>query len=53
MNATRTEILKAAIREFCRKTLEAKAKKPYDLIEDLVGSEFSRKGNLAGDGEKY
>ena len=51
LNATRTEILKASIREFCQRTLEEKAKKPYDLIEDLIGEEFSGKGNLAIDGE--
>ncbi len=52
LNATRAEILKASIREFCQRTLEKKAKKSYDLIEDLIGEEFSGKGNLAIDGEK-
>jgi len=31
--------------------MEKKAKKPYDLIQDLIGEEFSGKGNLAIDGE--
>jgi hypothetical protein len=52
LNTTRTEILKASIREFCRTTLEKKAKNPYELIEDLIGDEFSGKGNLAIDGER-
>lgn len=52
LNATRTEILKASIREFCQRTLESKAKQPYDLIEDLIGEEFSGKGNLAIDSER-
>ncbi len=51
LNTTRTEILKVSIREFCQRTLEQKAKQPYDLIEDLIGEEFSGKGNLAMDGE--
>ena len=52
LNVTRTEILKASIREFCQRTLEKKAKQPYDLIEDLIGEEFSGKGNLAIDSER-
>ena len=52
LQATKSEILKASIREFCKKTLEKRAKRPYELIEDLVGGEFSGKGNLAMDGEK-
>lgn len=52
LNTTKSEILKASIREFCQRTLEKKAKKPYDLIGDLIGEEFSGKGNLAIDGEK-
>ena len=51
LKSTRTEVLKASIREFCQRTLEKKARKPYDLIEDLVGDQFSGKGNLAIDGE--
>ncbi|MBT3259237.1 MAG: hypothetical protein HN366_22685 [Deltaproteobacteria bacterium] len=52
LNATRTEILKRSIRDFCRRTLEKKTKKPYDLIEDLIGEEYSGKGNLAEDSEE-
>ncbi|MEJ2587427.1 MAG: hypothetical protein P8165_07550 [Deltaproteobacteria bacterium] len=52
LKSTKTEVLKASIREFCRKELEKKARNPYHLIEDLVGEEFSGKGNLAMDGEK-
>jgi hypothetical protein len=52
LNTTKTEILRTSVREFCQKALKQKAAKPYDLIEDLVGEEFSGKGNLAMDGEK-
>jgi hypothetical protein len=52
LNTTKTEILKTSVREFCQKTLRQKGRKPYDLIEDLVGEEFSGKGNLAMDAEK-
>jgi hypothetical protein len=52
LQVTKSEVLKASVREFCKKTLEKRAKRPYDLIEDLVGGECSGKGNLAIDGEK-
>jgi exopolysaccharide biosynthesis predicted pyruvyltransferase EpsI len=43
---------KASIRDFCRKTLKEKSKKPYDLIADLIGGEFSGQGNLTIDSEE-
>jgi hypothetical protein len=52
LNTTKTVILKSSIRDFCKRTLEEKAKKPYALIADLVGKEFSGQGNLAIDSEK-
>jgi hypothetical protein len=52
VNTTKTEVLKASIRDFCRKTLEEKSKKPYDLIADLIGGEYSGQGNLAIDSEE-
>lgn len=52
LNTTKTVILKSSIRDFCKRTLEEKAKKPYGLIADLVGKEFSGQGNLAIDSEK-
>lgn len=52
LKKTKTEILKASIREFCTRKLEEKAKRPYELIEDLVGKEYSGQGNLAIDSEE-
>ncbi len=52
LKTNKTEVLKESIREFCRKTLREKSRKPYDLIEDLIGEEYSGKGNLAIDSEK-
>lgn len=52
LNTTKTVILKSSIRDFCKRTLEEKAKKPYELISDLIGKEFSGQGNLAIDSEK-
>ena len=52
LDTTKSEILKASINDFCKKTLEGKRKKPYDLISDLIGLESSGKGDLAIKGEE-
>ena len=52
LDTTKSEILKASVRDYCKKTLEEKGKRPYDLISDLIGQESSGKGNLSIDSEK-
>jgi predicted transcriptional regulator len=52
LDTTKSEILKASIRDFCQKTLQEIKKKPYDLISDLIGKEFSGQGNLAINSEE-
>jgi hypothetical protein len=52
LGTTKTAILKASINEFCRKALTEKTQRPYELIADLVGKEYSGEGNLAIDSEK-
>ncbi|MBW2077089.1 MAG: hypothetical protein JRI71_05975 [Deltaproteobacteria bacterium] len=52
LNTTKSEILKASIRDFCGRTLKAKRGNPYSLLADLIGKEFSGQGNLAIDSEK-
>lgn len=52
LRTTKTEVLKASIRSYCRKALEDKACKPYDLIADLIGAGSSGKKNLAADSEE-
>ena len=52
LRTTKSSILKASIQDFCKKTLKEKRKKPYDLISDLIGNEYSGDGNLAIDAEK-
>ena len=52
LHTTKTEILKASIRSYCEKTLRENRQRPYDLIIDLVGTEYSGKGNLAIDSEE-
>jgi len=52
LGVTKTAILKASINEFCRKALNEKTQRPYELIADLAGKESSGKGNLGIDSEK-
>jgi len=47
LRTTKSKILKASVHDFCKKTLQEKRKKPYDLISDLIGEEYSGDGNLA------
>ena len=51
LDTTKSEILKASVRDYCKKTLEEKGKRPFDLISDLIGQESSGKGNLSIDSE--
>lgn len=52
LRTTKSRILKASVQDFCKKTIHEKRKKPYDLISDLIGNEYSGDGNLAINAEK-
>ena len=52
LRTTKSKVLKASVQEFCIKTLQEKRKRPYDLISDLIGKEYSREGNLAINAEE-
>jgi pantothenate kinase-related protein Tda10 len=52
LGTTKTEVLKRSIREFCDKVLEEQTKRPYELIQDLVGKEGSGRGDLSVRGEE-
>ncbi|MGD2186830.1 MAG: hypothetical protein PVI71_11915 [Desulfobacterales bacterium] len=52
LNVTKTDVVKASIRDFCFKILHKKSNRPYDLISDLVGKESSGKGDLAINSEE-
>ena len=52
LDTTKSEVLKASIHDFCKKTLEDKKKRPYELILDLIGRESSGKGDLAINSEE-
>lgn len=52
LRTTKSEILKASIHDYCKKTLSKRKKTAYELISDLIGVESSAKGNLGIDGEE-
>ncbi len=52
LRTTKSKILKASVQDFCKKTLDEKRKKPYDLITDLIGKEQSGNGKLAINAEE-
>jgi predicted transcriptional regulator len=52
LRTTKTEVLKKSIREFCGRVLDEKAKRPYELIRDLIGEEKSGRGDLSVRGEE-
>ena len=52
LRTTKSRILKASIQDFCKKTLDERRRKPYDLISDLIGKEYSGDGNLAINAEE-
>lgn len=52
LKITKTDVVKASIRDFCLKILQEKSNRPYDLISDLIGKESSGKGDLAINSEE-
>ena len=52
LRTTKSKILKASVQDYCKKTLNEKRKKPYDLIADLIGKEKSGNGKLAINAEE-
>ena len=52
LNITKTDVVKASIRNFCLKILQEQSNRPYDLISDLIGKESSGKSYLAINSEE-
>jgi hypothetical protein len=52
LKITKSDVVKASIRNFCLKILKEKSNRPYDLISDLIGKEYSGKGDLAINSEE-
>jgi len=52
LRTSKTEVVKRSIRDFCDKALKERARRPYELIKDLVGKEASGRGDLSVRGEE-
>ena len=47
LKTTKTEVIKRSLSEYCPRVLVRKRKRPYELIEDLLGRGGSGKGDLS------
>lgn len=52
LQVKKSEVIKRSLSEYCSRILREKKKRPYDLIEDLLGKGGSGKGDLASKGEE-
>ena len=52
LGESKSRVIKRSIRDFCSRTLEQRAEKPYDLIKDLIGSAASGRDDLSIRGEE-
>jgi Arc/MetJ-type ribon-helix-helix transcriptional regulator len=47
LRTNRSEVIKKSLSEFCSHALKEKRKRPYELIEDLLGKAGSGRGDLS------
>lgn len=52
LRTSKTEVIKRSIRSFCDQALRERARRPYELLKDLVGEEASGRGDLSMRGEE-
>ena len=52
LRASKSQVIKMSIREFCTKALHDTTRSPFELIKDLVGEEKSKRGDLSIRGEE-
>jgi predicted transcriptional regulator len=50
---TKSEVVKASLRDYCQRMLREQAANPYALVEDLLGRAGSGRGDLSTGGRKY
>ncbi len=50
---SRSDLVKASIREYCGRTLREKAAAPYELLKDFIGCAESGRGDLSTNVRKY
>ena len=53
LGRTKSDVVKASLREYCERALRHNATRPYDLAKDLLGRAGSGRGDLSTRGRKY
>jgi predicted transcriptional regulator len=53
LGRTRSDVVKASLRDYCDRALRQREATPYALVEDLLGRAGSGRGDLSIRGRKY
>lgn len=53
LGCTKSDLVKASLREYCTRALHQREAAPYALAEDLLGRAGSGLGDLSTNGRKY
>jgi hypothetical protein len=52
LKTSKTEVIKKSLSDYCARVLTEKRKRPYDLIQDLIGKGGSGRGDLSARSEE-
>jgi hypothetical protein len=52
LETSKTEVIKKSLSDYCARVLTEKRRRPYDLIQDLLGKGGSGKGDLSARSEE-
>jgi hypothetical protein len=53
LGRTKSDVVKASLREYCARALHQREAHPYALMKDLIGRASSGRGDLSTAGRKY
>jgi len=53
LSVKKSALIRQAIQEFCRKTLERSGRRPYELVKDLIGCAEGGPQDLAENSRKH
>lgn len=53
LGRTKSDIVKASLREYCQRALEERRARPYELVEDLLGRAGGGRADLSKGGRRY
>ena len=53
LSVKKSALIRQAIQEFCRKTLERSGRRPYELVKDLIGCAEGGPRDLARNSRKF